>query len=117
LGDVVGSGLNKGSDPGFSVVEEDLGGVFEARRGRVDWAATTAEPNRTMVSKAINRLNNSVDPIMADDCIRERVGFESSDQRLGKHPSDAERNRGVCLKPKEPPLTRSPQIQKSEGRA
>jgi hypothetical protein len=81
LGEDDGSGLSKGSDAGFSVVDELLGTVLVARRGRVDWALAIAEANRPTTNKGTIRCKR-VDPIMADDCIRERVGFESSDQRL-----------------------------------
>ena len=96
FGDVAGSGRNKGSDAGFSAVEEVFGACRPVRRGRVDWAVMVKVLNDTIAVKLIMRKR--ADPVMASDCIRERVRFESSDQGLGKHPSDAQSRIGVAEK-------------------
>ena len=97
LGDDVGSGLSNGSDGDRSDVVEVLGACFEARRGRVDCAVTVTNINRTTPVRLISRLKT--DPVMASDCIRERVGFESSDKRLGNTLSDALRSYSVAAWP------------------
>ena len=88
LGEEVGSGRSNGSDPERSDVELGvLGAGFDARRGRVDCALTVTTINRAAPVRLISRVKT--DPVMASDCIRERVGFESSDKRLGNTLSDA----------------------------
>lgn len=94
LGDDLGSGFSNGSDAGRSDVVEVLGACFEARRGRVDWAVAVTNINRTTPVRLMSRVKT--DRVMASDCIRERVGFESSDKRLGNTLSDAPRSHIGC---------------------
>ena len=97
LGDVVGSGRSNGSDAGRSELEVVVLAVcFEARRGRVDCAVTVTNINRTAPARVMSRVKT--DPVMASDCMREKVRFESSGKRLGNTLSDALRSVSVAAR-------------------
>ena len=83
VGELTGAGRSNGSEVGFSaVVEVDFCVCLPVRRGRVLWPANTGvASNKTARTPRNCRIR--VDLIMmASDCIRERVRFESSDSGL-----------------------------------
>ena len=92
VGELTGAGRSNGSEAGVSAVVEVVFCVcLPVRRGRVLWPVNTgAASNKTATTPRNCRIR--VDLIMmASDCIRETVRFESSDSRFSRdNPSDAE---------------------------
>jgi len=92
VGELTGAGRSNGSETGFSAVVEVVFCVcLPVRRGRVVWPAKTGvASNKT--ARTPRNCRKRVDLIMmASDCIRERVRFESSDYGFTRdNSSDAE---------------------------